>query len=449
MQKYLLNSEKIYIKILIDIINKYLYYPIPPITEEKIKNIVIENKDKDIEDYLNTLTDQLIQEISPILKNNTTPGLQLEIKNPHFQIEAHGGYYISNNNIKSINSETKFSLDSISKVLTSIITMQFIKDNNLNLNTTINEINNNYKLDSSIKSILNFTSCIKTDKRIDNLSKEETIKLLKECKENLKEKELYDNYFEYSDIGYMILRQVIPSFLQELDKLLKGTNITYNNENKDNITGGKRNEENITPDPKGRDIIFPGHTGLYSNITNIIDFIYTFLNTEKILTKKEKELLWTQAYNNPYSYNKITHKRKYINKIAGIYKIPNNITPIYDKLKSFDMPNNTTKNSMSSTGTCGSWIINDTLYNNYTAGLLTNPYTFVNNTVYPEEINTLENTYLQVSKNGKIIDYSKHLNEYKKIIVNYSIILDILSEFFKKNDQNFKTKTLKKEIILP
>ena len=151
MQKYLLNSEKIYIKILINIINKYLYYPIPPITEEKIKNIVIENKDKDIEDYLNTLTDQLIQEISPILKNNTTPGLQLEIKNPHFQIEAHGGYYISNNNIKSINSETKFSLDSISKVLTSIITMQFIKDNNLNLNTTINEINNNYKLDSSIK----------------------------------------------------------------------------------------------------------------------------------------------------------------------------------------------------------------------------------------------------------------------------------------------------------
>lgn len=449
MEKYLLKSEKLYIKILIDIINKYLYQPLSPKTEEKVINIVRENKDKDIEDYLNTLANQLIQEISPILKNNTTPGLQLEIKNPHFQIEAYGGYYISNNTIKSINPETLFSLDSISKVLTSIITMQFLKDNNLSLNTTINEINNNYKLDSSIKSILNFTSCIRTNKRLDNLSKEETIKILKECKECLEGKDIYENFFEYNDIGYMILRQAIPSFLERLDKLLKDTNITYNNENKDNITGGKKNEENITPDPKGRDITFPGHTGLYSNINSLIDFFNTLLNTEKILTSKEKELLWTQPYNNPYSYNKITHQRKYINKIAGIYRIPHGITPVYDKLKSFDMPNNTTKYSISSSGTCGSWIINDTLYNNYTSGLLTNPYTYVNNTPYPEEINYLENTHLQVSQRGKIKNYSNHLNEYKKIIVNYSIILDILSEIFKKNDQNFKNKSLKKEIILP
>ena len=110
------------------------------------------------------------------------------------------------------------------------------------------------------------------------------------------------------------------------------------------------------------------------------------------------------------------------------------------------MPNTTTSKSISSSGTCGSWVISDSLFNNYTSGILTNPYTYVNNKPYPNEINDLENTYLKVSQKGKIQEYAKQLNFYKEVIVSYSIILDILTEYIKLNNQNIKTKTLKKEI---
>ena len=239
----------------------------------------------------------------------------------------------------------------------------------------------------------------------------------------------------------MILRQVIPNFVELLNQLIN-QNITYRNKENNNITGGKIQEENITQDTKGRDIIFPGHTGLYANITGLLNFFYTLLYTENILTNKEKELLWKQPYPNPILYNqdgtpKIGNNTyRYINKLAGFYKIPQGIKETYDKLLLFDMPNNTTNKSVASAGTSGSWIIGDTLnlnnnIKNYTAAILTNPYSFVEAKEYPNPINPLNNTPLTVNSKGKIIEYSKKLNPYKETIVTYAIILELLTEYIR------------------
>ena len=450
MEKYLLNTEQNYINYLIDIMNQNLYKPLSPTIKENLINIIKENKDKSIEEILNILINNLSNEINTIITNNITLGTQIGIKNKYFEIELYGGKYLEKGEKKEINENTLFSIDSISKLFTSTTTINAIRNTNINLNTKINQINKEYNLDTTIESILKFTSCIKTEKRIDNLSSYETIKLLKECKELLEIKKNYQNFYEYSDIGYMILRQNIPNFLNTLDNILKNTNITYNNKT-NNITGGKINEENTTPDQKGRDIIFPGHTGLYSNILSLINFIEKLITTESLLTNKEKDLLWKQPYQYPYSYNKITKEQKCINKISGIYKVPNNISPEYDKLKIFDTPNQTTINSISSAGTCGSWIMHDNLkinnlFNYYTTGILTNPYSYVENKQYENEINDLNNTELKVYKKGKIIHYSRQLNPYKEILVSYSLLLELLTEYFKKIDNNIKKKTLIKEI---
>lgn len=450
MEKYLLTTEQNYINNLIDIMNKNLYKPLSPTIKENLINIIRENKDKNIEEILNIFINNLSNEINTIITNNLTLGTQIGIKNKYFELELYGGEYLEKGIKKEINENTLFSIDSISKVFTSITTINSIRNTNINLNTPINQINKEYNLDTAIESILKFTSCIRTSKRIDNLSSYETIKLLKECKEILEIKNNYQNYFEYNDIGYMILRQTIPNFLNTLDNILKNTNITYNNKT-NNITGGKINEENITPDKKGRDIIYPGHTGLYSNILNLINFFETLITKELLLTKEEKELLWKQPYHYPYSYNKLTKEQKCINKIAGIYKVPNNMSYQYDKLKIFDTPNSTTNNSISSAGTCGSWIMHDNLkinnlFDYYTTGILTNPYSYVENKQYENEINDLNNTELKVSNKGKIIHYSRQLNPYKEILTNYSLLLELLTEYLKKIDNNIPKKTLIKKI---
>ena len=449
MSTYLLETEKKQLEKLSNNLDKTLYQTTPIIKNELI-NIIKNNKDSSINDILTNLLNNLSNEMIPLLDKHLTLGLQFEIKNNYFTLKSYGGQ----KQTSPIEENTFFSFDSISKIITSIITMYQVRNNKLTLNTKVNEFNPSYQLDDTIESILKFTSYIQTNKRIDNLPKEETIKLLKECKDSLKNKELYKNYYQYNDIGYMILRQIIPNFLIELDNLLNiidKENLTYKINS--NITGGKKNEENKTPDTKGRDIPFPGHTGLYGNVDGLITIFDKLINTETILTTKEKEILYKQPYQDPIIYTKdnnpllnSNNMPKYTNKIAGIYKIPNGITTKYDKLSSFDIPNYTTINALASSGTCGSWVITDkTIYGTYTAGLLTNPYSFIENTKYPNEKNIIPNTPLEVNQNGKIINYSKHLNPYKNILTIYSNILELLTEYIKISNNNIIPNKLTKK----
>ncbi len=458
MNHYLLNSEKNRINILLDAIENNLYQINTLFLKEQFTNLIRDNKDASIEDILNNLLENLNKEMTPLLDNNLTLGTQFGIKNNYFEIESYGGYYLSKNNLYNINIDTLFSFDSISKIITSIITMYQVRNKIFTLDTTISQYNNNYNLDAPIKSILKFTAHIKTKQRIDNLSKEETISLLKECKENLIDKQQYKNYYKYNDIGYMILRQIIPNFLSELDSLLlniDNKNLTYKNK-VSNITGGKIGEENITPDPKGREITFPGHTGLYGNITGLLNLFSKITETSSILTEEEKNILLKQPYQDPIVYNldgtpKIARSNnpEYITKVAGLFRMPYGTKPPYNKPTDFNVSNSTTRNVKASAGTCGSWVTNDNLsfenmFGSYTAGILTNPYSFVENKKYPNKINKLPNTPLEVNEKGVIINYLKTLNKYKEILTNYAILLELITEYIK---QEHKEQLLPKKLV--
>lgn len=465
MEKYLLNKEKDRISGLSNELKNYLHATNNTNfqkIENKFYNIMKNTKDGSIEDILNTFIDSLIEEMQPLLDENLTPGLQFGIKNDYFDIKAFGGNYNGQKN-KEITENTMFSFDSISKLLTSSIVMQEVNNKNISLDTPINEYNNDFALNSSFESILKFTALIRTNKRIDNLSKEETIDILKKCKENLEEKAQYKNFYEYNDIGYMILRLSIHDFLDKLNNLLNlidEQNLTYLNlENNNNITGGKLEEEHLTPDRKGREIPFPGHTGIYGNITGLLNLFYKLLYTNDILNEDSREQLLKQPYQDPRVYNKDgsqiirNNKAYYTAKIAGLYRKPKGIHDDgYSKMTSCDMSELTTNTAKTSTGTCGAWTVTDSIdkFGTYVGGILTNPYSFVEKGIYPNDRNNIPNTELQVNRNGVILGYQGKLNKYKEIITEYALILNLITEYIKLNDnkilQTTTPKTLTKKI---
>ena len=456
MPKYLLKTEEEKITSLIDSINiKDLDY-----LKKNLKDILLNCKDASIEDTINYILDSLTKKLQTLLYHNITPGIEFGLKNDYFKLYSYGGKYNGKNTHKDIDIDTYFSFDSISKLITATISYLEVKNNNISMDTKIKDYNNDFLMDAKLEDILKFTAYIRTPKRIDNLKEEETINILKNIKENNIEKNKYNNFYEYNDIGYMILRQSIYNFTDKLDNLLKmidNNNLTYKNlENKDKITGGKLGEEYMTPDPKGRDIPFPGHTGLYGNIMGLINMFEEIIYKENILTNEDKKILFSQPYNNPIVYNndgsiKIGKNgtKQYMAKIAGIYRMPNNINDSnYNKMASCDMSDKTTHNAKASAGTCGSWIIGDTLNNNnnkfgtYIGGLLTNPYSYIENREY-EEYEKIKGTPHKVTTKGIIVRYQTRLNEYKEIITKYGLLLEIITEYIKEIDNNALEKANK------
>lgn len=452
MNKYLLLSEQSKIDELITLLAQKLNLTPEAFTniKKELSNLIKETKDNSIEEILLTYFNSFQKEMEPLLLDKNTPGIQFGLQNNNFKITGYGGNYNEANH-KRIKEDTFFSFDSISKILISLMITQEIKNETITWNTPVHEYNEDFALDATVESIIKFTSFIRTEKRIDHLDSKETIEILKKCKENLEEKRQYKNFYEYSDIGYMILRLSIPDFLPKLDKLLNkidSKNLTYDwNKNKSNITGGKINAEYITPDPKGRTIPFPGHTGLYGNIDGLLNLIDKVFYQDIIITIQEKETLLKQPYPNPMVYTKEgtqllgkNQSPQYMAKIAGIYRKPTGITDInYNKLASCDMSAYTTDSAIASTGTCGSWVIGDNLsyqnkFGHYIGGILTNPYSYIEQGEYPNQKNNIPNTTLTVTQKGIILGYQSKLNYYKEQITRYGLILELLTQYLKETD---------------
>ena len=471
MENSFISKEKPNTKKLIEDLSKALNIDINKLNflNEQLNTIIINSNPNSLQDILRTYFNLLEKEMSSLITKRITPAFQFGIKNEYFTFIGYTGQFNITTNSDLITDKTYFSLDSISKTITSILTMLLIRDGKISLETPINSFNKNFNMDASIESILKFTAMIQTEKRIDNLSTEETIQILKNCRENLEAKQQIKNYYQYNDLGYMILRLSIPDFLDRLDQLLltiDNNNLTYQNIiNKDLITGGKIGSEHITPDPKGRDILFPGHTGLYSNIEGIMNFFNKAFYTNSILTKEELDLLLKQPYTDPHVYNKDGNiainkngSNLYIAKVGGLYRKPNNIIdPSFDKITSCDFSNLTTNNALASAGTCGSWVVGDDLtYQNkfgpYIGAILSNPYSSIKNTTYPDIQNQIPNTNLIVNQKGVIFGYSGMLNRYKETITNYGLLLELLTEYLKETNlyQEFNTtkKTYIKKLII-
>ncbi len=445
MSTYMLPEEKKLLNRITHDLEKRLRMPIDEV-KKRLNILLLHNRDASIEDFLKEYDQLFVQDFHTFLDKNLAPSMQFGIQNEYFsfvhQIQKEGYSY---------SLDTMYSFDSISKLALACVVMLERRKGNLHLNNTVHDINSDFACDASIKSILDFSAMLQTEKRIDNLSVEETIQILKKCKENLLEKKNRKNYYQYNDIGYMILRLAIPQFIEQLDNLLNmidnGNLTIYNEENKERITGGKLGEEYVTPDRKGRGILFPGHTGLYGNIQGLLSFVYQVFCTENILSFDERQMMLQQPYMDPIVYNKDGYQQigkngslQYMCKVSGVYRKPLGVyDETFSKMAACDMSSCTTDFGIATTGTCGSWGVTDTLttknkFGSYVGGILTNPYTYVQKDSYPEDSNVISNTNLVVNKNGVINGYSGKLNPYKDMVSSYGLLLVLLTEYFKQID---------------
>lgn len=452
MKEFYLSNKKQNIKSLIKDLSIILKVDVKKLSflEERLDYILL--KTNSIEDIMNKYFELFEKEMGKIAADKITLGLQVGIKNKYFTFIGYDGERNLNNEL-AIDENTYFSLDSISKVFTSIITMLLVRDGKIKLDSSINDINDEFMANSTVEDILKFRAMLQTSKRIDNLSREETINILKECKEDLVKKQSLKNYYQYSDIGFMILRLSLPQFLERLNivlNLIDSNNLTYNNTMlKENITGGRKNLEYITPDTKGREIPFPGHTGMYANMNGLLNFFYEVFNTNNILTEEEKRLLLKQPYESPYAYNengeiKLNKSGKplYTTKVSGVYHKPENIdSDDFNKMLYLDFSNLTTDDAVASVGTCGSWVMSDNLENNshfgsYVGGILTNPYSFVDVGNYLDNQNMIPDTNLVVNRKGIILGFPGKLNHYKDEMAEYGILLELLTEYLKNTNED-------------
>lgn len=420
--------------------------------ESKLKTIILGANNHTLEDMLEKYFNMLKNEMTNMIVEKFTPGFQFGIKNKHISVIGFYGKFNGREDSKDIEYNTYFSFDSISKILTSIITMLLIRDGKFTFDTLIKDINPEFSLDASIKDIMHFTSNIKTDKRLEGLSRDETIELLKKCRDLVELKQ--PNFYQYTDIGHMILRCAMPGFMEKIDtvlNLIDPFNLTYENtEYIGRVTGGRLGNEHFTPDLKGRCISFPGHTGLYGNIRGLLNF-FEKVSRDSILTNEELELLLKQPYENPIIYNSLgepVYKNQRIlctGKLAGFYIKPNNIPSgeEYDYMLSCDFPKLTTSQVRSSTGTSGSYALNDNLgsLGCYTAGILTNPYSCVEDVRYPNDIytksqNPIKGFNINVDERGVVLGHYKKLEKYRAILAEYGILLNLITEYYKNIDSS-------------
>ncbi len=419
-------------------------------------NLIKQCRDYSIEDILKCFWEIVSADVSNLMKDKLTPGVQFGIKNDYFTLTGWGGTYNFAGQTKDITERTYFSLDSISKFVASIVVMEEVMSGKFSLDSKIKEINDDYAMDATVRSILNFTAMIRTERRIDDLNYEETLNLLKKCKEDLTTKNQRKNFYEYNDIGYMILRHSINDFLNKLDAILlkiDNKNLIYDNRfHKSLITGGKISEEYITPDRKGRESLFPGHAGLYGNIEGVLNLFWQTLKKDNVISKEALATLLKQPYENPIVYdangNWLVGKNnslQYTSKIAGVYRKAKNINDItFNKLASCDISALSTDSAIASAGTCGCWGVYDNLKtNSYAAGILTNPYTWVQPGEYPEKKQIIPGTALTVNPKGVILGYQTALNPYKEKMTHYALILDLITERLKHTDIEALNKSQK------
>lgn len=336
----------------------------------EISKIIIANP-YSLESIQNAIINNFWEKIEIIVKN--TPGLTIGIKDnrTNGELYIYHGKISSLPNSQSVDENTLFDLASVTKLFTAVSLLKEQEKGNLDLSKPINYYDKRYKnIDKTIEDIAKFYYQINTDGRLDSAtSKEELTTRL------YNSKVVKENTFLYSDIPYIILKDVLQSigndFSSIFEKELNMINTSYNTRKKI-ITGGNFNNLNKIHDPKAqrmKELGLPnmGHAGLYSTSKDLVKLGNNLLPTSSFLTKQSLDTLTTPSHNERQFINPENNELKNKNRAMGVYIQT-------DKgISQSDISIASSKEAFASSGTTGPYILVDPT-NNYTFNYLCNPY---------------------------------------------------------------------------
>ena len=335
-----------------------------------------------VKDKLISMNDSFPKEIYDLIINDylktvkaislLVPGLSTGIKDEKSGVSIYT-YDGKVNDDMIVDENTRFDLASLTKLFTVIETLKLNEEGKFDLNRLVSDYKDGkYELDISIEKMAKFYYDLRTDGRLDDkyISLEEFQRRL------LATKIMKDNTFVYSDIPFIILKDILPDsdcyfhnyFNEGMNLLDTSYDISFGN-----LTGMREGEK--VNDSKARIMesyeIYPGHAGIFSTSKDLIKLFDNlnngFLSNESIIRMITPAISTPILLNLDGTINLDNGNVKRVNRGMGVYyKHPEGI-------RISDIPDVMSDEAFAITGFTGTWATFD-LKNKLTANFLANPF---------------------------------------------------------------------------
>lgn len=322
---------------------------------------------KHIEDSPNKIYDLIIEDY---LKNvegisKLFPGFSAAIKDGKSGIilETYSGKTSEDGEL--VDSRTRFDFASITKMFTALEELKLIQEGKFDNKREIKQYKDGkYKLSIPVSELERFTTRLITDRRIDeDITKEEFERRLTTLTID------YDTIYEYNDIPYIILKDLLPTDEEYFEKYykeeMKLLNTSY--EKYGSMTGGSPLDISSPFDKKARNMLKfgykePGHAGIFGTSRDLVK-VYDGLKSGFISDDKVKELIRRGI---PQADAIISNGKEIkLNKAMGVnIKLP-------DGLKRSEVIPILSENAFTAVGSSGGYSTYD-LDNDLTANFLSN-----------------------------------------------------------------------------
>lgn len=345
--------------------------------------------------------------------NKMVSGIEVMISvDDNISINIVGG---TNNNNESINENTLFDIASITKFYTLLLTFKLVELGYINLNDAIVDLDPRFKLeDFKVLDLLLMLGEINTFGHIKNAkTKEEAEELLQTAflKSNDRSKNIY------TDMGAIILSKVIETVVNKrYNTSLKYDEIMnkyiFEKLNLKNTTfkpktlnlAGNGNSIGLVHDPKAKLLGPIGSAGIFTNTIDL-DILAKSLFNYEIITRENLLKCGSRIFDDS--------NKGYM----GLYqKQEHNLAKSYT-------PGLFAEYSFSHQGWTGSVVVFDQ-FNKIHNAILTNAI----------PLNKLE------THNDKIIGYKDRFLEYQQVVSKISIIMKIVNDYKKQNNERFNFK---------
>ena len=363
-------------------------------TPEEVYDVVIA-------DYL-----KIVKGISMLV-----PGLSTGIKDVKSGVAIYTYDGKTFENGQDVDENTRFDLASSTKLFTTIEALKLAEEGKFSLNKLVSEYKNaKYaNLDIPVERMAKFYYDLRTDGRLDERDGEFS---LEELQRRLSSTTIAkDKVFVYSDIPFIILRDIMPDadgyFQKYFNEEMKLLQTSY--DRSFGVLTGMRANETVN-DPKARVMgkysLNPGHAGIFSTSKDLVKLFDAlsngFLSNESI-TKMVTPALVTPILLNPDGT--IMYKKNRDGYTSGVQNVNRGMGVYYkhpEGIRVSEMAAAMGNESFSIAGFTGTWAAFD-LQNGLTANILANPLSDEN-----------ERDIIIDNEKFSIVDCSKHFKDGTK-----------------------------------
>lgn len=348
----------------------------------KTKAILLATSSFSYDEIYERLLADYLREIS--LVSRVVPGVSTAIKDNQKNIELYTYSGKVSKTGSNIDEKTRFDVASITKLFVATEALKLEEDGKFSLEKDVSSYKNGRYKYLQIPAILmaKFYYSLRTDGRID----EDGLSLDEIQRRLISTKIVKSKTFEYSDIPYIILKDILPDsdyyFKKYFYDIMGLWDTGY--ENFGITTGGNEYALNEVHDPKARKLrkfgIKTGHAGLFSTSYDLVKYFDNLVMG--FLSKSSLDKLITPALSDPY----LVEDGKLVYKKNGSVQNVNRALAAYishpDGFSATEVSPLLSPRAFSITGFTGGYATFD-LDNGITANILTNPLSNLEERVIP------------------------------------------------------------------